>query len=99
MKFNSELWEKNINVIDRSGYSPRQKMLKDVIKNILPGKNKSEIEQLLGESLSTDYFRSIDMDLIYLMGNERSLFAIDSEWLLIWLDENGEYEKFKLMTD
>ena len=75
-------------------------MLKDVVENILPGKNKAEIEKLLGQSLKTNYFRSVDKDLIYYLGPQRDSFLnIDSEWLLIWLDEKGVFERYKIAND
>lgn len=46
------------------------------------------------------YFQSTGRDLIYITGPERdSLFGIDSEWLLIWLDENGIYKRHAIVTD
>ena len=75
-------------------------MLKDVVEKILPGKNKQEIESALGPSLETGYFRSLDKDLIYYLGPERDgLFNIDSEWLLIWVDENDKFERYMIAND
>ncbi|MGE4489776.1 MAG: hypothetical protein AB7E95_09565 [Kiritimatiellales bacterium] len=79
--------------------TPRQKMLADVIKN-LPGKTISEIENMLGPSLDSPYFKSTGRNLIYITGPERdSLFGIDSEWLLIWVDDNGIYRRYEITTD
>jgi hypothetical protein len=75
-------------------------MLGGVVRDVLPGSHRSEIEQALGPSLDTAYFASTDRDLIYLLGPERSLFfGIDSEWLLIWLDESGHFERFAVTVD
>ena len=100
-KFDSDTWKKasspnhNSNLI-----SEREKMLKDLINNILPDKNRDEIEQLLGASLETSYFKSIDKDLIYYLGPERNGFMnIDSEWLLIWLDESNKFKRYKIIDD
>ena len=39
-------------------------------------------------------------DLVYVTGPERdSLFAIDSEWLLIDLDEQGRFHRYRIATD
>lgn len=55
---------------------------------------------MLGTSLDTPYFQSTGRDLIYVTGPERdSLFSIDSEWLLIWVDENGIYKRHAVVTD
>jgi hypothetical protein len=79
--------------------TPRQKMLGDVVKR-LPGRRRAEIEADLGASLETPYFRSTGRDMIYVLGPERdALFGIDSEWLLIWLDANGRFERYEIRTD
>lgn len=79
--------------------TPRQKMLADVVSK-LPGQNKSTLEVMLGPSLDTGYFKDSGRDLIYITGHQRdSVFAIDSEWLLIWLDEKGIYERHAIVTD
>ena len=79
--------------------TPRQKMLADVVKK-LPRLHRSEIEKMLGPTLDTAYFQSTGRDLVYLTGPQRdSLFRIDSEWLLIWLDGNGVYKRHAVVTD
>ena len=86
--------------LESSLISDRERMLKDLVTNFLPGKNRAEIEEILGPSLETNYFSSINKDFIYYMGPERdSIFVIDSEWLLIWLGENGEFERYDLYND
>lgn len=73
-------------------------MLDDVIKNVLPGSTKEKIETLLGESTHTGYFSKSERDLIYMLGPERGL-GVDSEWLLIWFDDSGNYERYTITTD
>ncbi len=99
--FDSVVWQDELSTDpDENLVSEREKMLKDLIDNVLPGKNKSEIEQLLGPSLETQYFASEDKDLIYYMGPERdSIFTVDSEWLLIWLDDSGKFNKYQIKKD
>src|SRR5262245_29193315 len=80
--------------------TPRQKMLADVITNILPGRTRPELEDILGPSLDTFYFASTGRDLIYVLGPQRdSFFAIDSEWLLIWLDKDGRFKRYAIAND
>lgn len=80
--------------------TPRQKMLADVVKNVLPGRRRAALEEILGSSLETPYFKSSGRDLIYVLGPQRdSYFAIDSEWLLIWLDKDGRFERYAIVTD
>lgn len=80
--------------------TPRQKMLGDVVAHVLPGRTRTEIEELLGPSLATSYFENTGRDLIYVLGAERdSFFPIDSEWLLIWFDEAGRFQRYAVYTD
>lgn len=81
------------------GATSRQRMLADVIAR-LPHKSRSELEVMLGPSMDTPYFKSTGRDLIYVTGPQRdSFFALDSEWLLIWLDEDGIYQRHAIVTD
>ena len=99
-KFDQTVWldPKSADYID-GDITPRQKMLADVIKQ-LPGKNRTEIENMLGPSLDSSYFKSTGRNLIYVTGPERDSFiGIDSEWLLIWVDENGIYQRHMVTTD
>jgi hypothetical protein len=78
----------------------RQKMLADVVKNLSPGRSCDEIENILGPSLETPYFQSTRRDLIYVLGPERdSYMRIDSEWLLVWCDPSGKFERYEIATD
>jgi len=80
--------------------TPRQKMLADVVKNVLPGRTRAELEEILGPSLNTSYFKSGGRDLIYALGPQRdSFFTIDSEWLLIWLDKDGRFKRYAIAND
>lgn len=81
------------------GATSRQRMLADVIAR-LPHKSRSELEVMLGPSMDTPYFKSTGRDLIYVTGPQRDSFlAMDSEWLLIWLDEDGIYQRHAIVTD
>jgi hypothetical protein len=79
--------------------TPRQKMLADVVSK-LPGQSRSTLEVMLGPSLDSWYFKDSGRDLIYMTGPQRdAVFAIDSEWLLIWVDDKGIYEGHAIVTD
>ena len=98
--FDSDIWKSESSTDWNKGISLREQMLKDVVENVLPGKTKQEIENALGPSLETDYFKSVDKDLIYCLGPERDgFFNIDSEWLLIWLDKDGKFERYMIVND
>lgn len=98
--FSREVWSD-----PESGYgqgqwiTPRQKMLGDVVKN-LPGKSHAEVKGMLGTGHDTQYFKSLECDLLYVTGPERASFwGIDSEWLLIWFDEHGMYKQHAILID
>jgi len=74
-------------------------MIDDVVNNVLPGKNKDEIENLLGKEVHSGCFSSMGCDLIYILGPERGFVSIDYEWLLIWFDEEGNFQRYKIITD
>ncbi|MFH1368061.1 MAG: hypothetical protein ABII64_02915 [Elusimicrobiota bacterium] len=101
MKFDPAVWKQESSTKFTDGATLREQMLKDLVENILPGKDKKEIESLLGPSSETDYFKGRKMDYIYYMGPERDhpVMNIDSEWLLIWLDSQGKFRKFKITCD
>lgn len=100
LQFDRETWqhEGSCRFVD-GDITPRQKMLRDVVEEVLPGMTRAEIEEQLGPSLDTSYFRTTGRDVIYVTGPERGFIAIDSEWLLIWLDENGRFERYGIYTD
>lgn len=98
--FDQAVWKKTGSDDMREEISPRQKMLKDLVKNHLAGKNRAELEAMLGPSMDTEYFRSSGRDLIYPLGRERDMsISVDSEWLLIWLDDKGQYARYKVVND
>jgi hypothetical protein len=101
LSFDSARWKDTTSSESVGGdISDRQKMLGDVVSNVLPGRHRQELEEMLGLSLETRYFANTGRDLIYLLGRERdSLFGVDSEWLLIWLDESGRLERYEVWTD
>jgi len=101
LRFDRALWldERSSHYVE-GDITPRQKMLGAVVTQVLPRLTRGEIEGLLGPSLDTPYFRETGRDLIYVTGAERdSMFGIDSEWLLIWLDENDRFKKYEIATD
>jgi len=62
----------------------------------LVGLTESEITKRLGAPVQTDYFA--DWDLKYLVGQERGLFPIDNEWLVIKI-ENSIAVDARVITD
>ncbi len=100
LKFDRQLWLAETSSKTRQGITDRQRMLKSVVEVILPGKTRKEIESNLGPTLNTKYFKSTGRDLIYYTGSERYGFMrLDSEWLLIWLDDRDIFQKYKVAID
>ena len=93
INFSENLWKNN----EFAKITDRQKMLGDLINNILPEKNENEIIQLLGKP----YYRDNKNYIIgYELGAERDIsFRLDSEWLEIYFDENGNYRKSSVYVD
>ncbi len=100
MAFDAAAWKnKSSATYAERDITPRQKMLGDIVENVLPGRTRLEIESRLGPSEETTYFQSTGRDMIYMTGPERGLLSIDSEWLLIWLDEGGQFERYDVVQD
>jgi hypothetical protein len=101
LTFDAKVWQDpRSSEFIRDDITPRQKMLRDVVRNVIPGRTGAEVETLLGPSLDSPYFDDMGRDLIYQTGPQRdSLFAIDSEWLLIWLDHEGSVVRFRIVSD
>ena len=74
-------------------------MLKNAISQINKLKMRNEIIDIFGDGEKTSYFKSLEWDLIYCLGPERSYLGVDREWLLIWFDDRGQLKEFRIMTD
>lgn len=85
LEFDAETWHDPASSdFVRGDITPRQKMLGSVVEHLTPNLDRGDIAALLGPSLDTPYFASLDRDLIYILGPERDRdLGIDSEWLLI----------------
>ena len=86
MQFNSAVWKDARHTTSEV----RQKMLKDLLTNVLPGKNRAETENLLGI-----HDRIYDGAVFYVTGeNRKSLLGVDMELLEINFDENGLFKGY-----
>ena len=77
--------------------SDRQKMIGDVL-DLIKNKNRTQIIQMLGDGNKSMEFNET-RNLLYLLGPEGGPFGIDSEWLLIYFDKNGNFESSHVQTD
>jgi outer membrane protein assembly factor BamE (lipoprotein component of BamABCDE complex) len=63
----------------------------------LIGMSRDEVLSTLGEPTVTSHFR--EYDLVYVLGNERGWLSIDSEWLLMRLDDTGRVSAAEIARD
>ncbi len=109
LAFDSQAWcsDRTWLGYDRFHATPRQAMMRDLITKVLPGKNKRQIEELLGPSLRDktsppDYFSTFDWDLIYPIGKERIFYydhkgvamSPDCEYLHIRVNQKQVFESW-----
>lgn len=101
LRFDATAWKKPSSFDYRPGdITERQKMLGDVIRQIVVNGNQHDIIAKLGPSEGDGFFSSSGRDLIYCTGPQRdSPFPIDSEWLLIWFDPNGRTSRYEIWSD
>ena len=93
--FDSELWQQNklqLGSKVRLGMADRI-----VARHMLRGMTSSQVTDMLGKPPATEYFR--DWDLVYWLGPERGFLSIDSEWLVVKLDQNEVVADFKIVRD
>lgn len=84
---------------DHEYLSVRQRMLRPLGKQ-LPNWSLRETQDMLGPvaSSSNAYFVERGANLKYPLGLERGV-GFDSEWLLIYYDETGQYQSHEVLID
>jgi hypothetical protein len=76
----------------------RSCMVDDLLaQGLLTNQPQAEVTALLGEPEGVGKFEGYD--LAYLLGPERGLFSLDSEWLVIKLDDSGRVDSAELLID
>ena len=63
----------------------------------LDGLTRPQVVALLGPPTDSGYFEG--RDLVYLLGPERGLFGIDSEWLVIDVGPDGRVAEYEIARD
>jgi hypothetical protein len=77
----------------------RLSMLGDVVRRVLPGRSRAEIEELLGPAEIAPGAPNGSPSLTYALGRLVPLFGVEEgEWLFIWLDESGVFARFEVRT-
>jgi len=101
LEFDAKLWSSSGAVYGLDGGpTDRQRMLHDLVRNVLPGRTNGQIEELLGTGGRNGHIESRSHNLIYFTGPQRESFSnANSEWLLLWLDESGEFSRYEIVTD
>ncbi len=95
--FDSDIWRGSPS--DHTHHSIRLRMVDDLLARHSPvGRTRANVVALLGEPDGTTYFS--DFDMVYHLGLERGgAFSIDSEWLVLRLDDAGVVQEALLVTD
>lgn len=76
----------------------RAQMAPDLVASgRLDGLDRTGVVDLLGPPTATDKFA--DSEMVYLLGPEGGLMAIDHQWLLIELDRSGRVEAYRVVED
>ncbi len=93
--FSSTAWQSEA---EWHGVLGRGCVVDDYLRRHAPvGRSREDIVRELGQPRPTDYFR--EYDLVYWVGPERGVVAIDSEWLVLRFDTAGRVSEGKLVTD
>jgi len=98
--FDSDLWIADDSILVKEGITNRQKMLGDVIENVLPGKSKNEIIRNLGlTSDDTNHPVLDDLNqptLVFYFGPARKDFmGVQAEYLKVYLDPSEHFTKYE----
>lgn len=92
--FDSDRWKRVERVDDRT----RIQMIEHLMwSGKLNGRSRSELVAMLGPPSDTPYFR--ENDYVYRLGDERSLFSIDTEWLVVDVDASGHVSHYEVVRD
>lgn len=76
----------------------RVDMVDDLLsKYELVGMTQEEVISLLGKSTDTEYFKT-ENNMVYYLGPERGLISIDSEWLVMEMQDN-HISKVNILRD
>ncbi|RSD28731.1 hypothetical protein [Mesobacillus subterraneus] len=90
-KFDQEQW--------LSQPAERVEMVDNLLAEVqLKGMSREKIISLLGETEEEGYFKE-ENNFVYYLGDERGFISIDSEWLVIWFDNNDRVNEYEIKAD
>ena len=96
--FDAALWSRPDTPARDALWPPRLCMVDDLLKKYqFQGMSRGEVVALLGEPDGTESFR--DWDLVYWLGPERGFLRIDSEWLVLRLDDQEKVAEYRITRD
>lgn len=94
--FNSAAWQDSARVFSEEPV--RLRMVDDLLgRHKLDEMTRAEVVALLGEPDKTPYFK--EWGMVYWLGPERGLIGMDSEWLVLRLDEYQQVLAHRVVTD
>jgi hypothetical protein len=96
-EFDSVKWKEKA-LDDDFLWPTRLRMVDDLIDNgQLRGASRDEVIRLLGPPDKTEYFK--EWGMVYWLGPERGAFRIDSEWLVVRLDDHDVVTEIRIVRD
>ena len=95
--FVSNVWKNTPAVFSHD--SVRLRMIDDFLEgHSIVGMSRGEVILLIGEPDQTEYFKSYDM--VYMLGQETdSYFAMDSQWLVLDLNDSERVVSYDIVVD
>jgi hypothetical protein len=78
--------------------TPRQKMVGDLARRVLPGMTRAEIVALLGNG-DDAMLGGSDGQLVFHLGQQRGPFEPDEEWLVVELDAADRFLEARILGD
>ena len=96
-RFASDTWKARSMDADLS-WPTRLRMVDDLLRrHLLDNATRAQVEVMLGPADNTQYFR--EWDLVYRLGPERGFIRIDSEWLVLRIDQAGRVAEYRIVRD
>ena len=97
LPFVSSIWNVDNNTLNNK-FSLRHRIADGfILTERLIGVQKKDVQKLLGIPPETGYFKK--WDLVYYLGQERGFLGIDSEWLVLKIDENNKVVETRIVSD
>jgi hypothetical protein len=94
-RFDALVWKSNSHTLTNA---MRIRMVDDLLRRYnFRGMTREQATAIIGEPDKTDYFKNWDM--VYWLGPERGWISIDSEWLVLRIDNQNKISDYRIVTD